>query len=61
MKRNMSGPVGLARRGAAAALHGLTVESTTAGAARLASASLPANAAHADYPDRLLGSNRIGP
>jgi enediyne biosynthesis protein E7 len=40
MKANPSGPKGLAPQGASAALRGLAVESTTAGAARLASAPL---------------------
>src|SRR5450631_4280876 len=40
MKANPSGPEGLALQGASAALHGLGVESTTPGAARLASAPL---------------------
>ena len=40
MKANPSGPEGLALQGASAALRGLVVESTTAGAARLASAPL---------------------
>jgi hypothetical protein len=41
LKRNLSGPVGLAGRGASAALRGLTVEPATAGAVRLASAPSP--------------------
>ena len=41
MKRNLPGPEGLAGRGASAALRGLAVEPTTAGAARLASAPSP--------------------
>jgi len=40
MKANPSGPEGLALQGASAVLRGLAVESTTAGAARLASAPL---------------------
>src|ERR1700676_2426553 len=40
MKANPSGPSGLALQGASAALRGLAVESTTAGATRLASAPL---------------------
>src|SRR6202790_4879176 len=40
MKANPSGPSGLALQGASAALRGLGVESTTPGAARLASAPL---------------------
>src|ERR1700674_2882903 len=40
MKANPSAPAGLALQGASAALRGLAVESTTAGAARLASAPL---------------------
>ena len=40
MKANPSAPEGLALQGASAALHGLPVESTTGGAARLASAPL---------------------
>ena len=40
MKANPSGPTGLALQGASAVLRGLAVESTTACAARLASASL---------------------
>ena len=40
MKANPSGPEGLALQGASAALRDLAVESTTAGAARLASAPL---------------------
>src|SRR5882724_8206852 len=40
MKANPSAPEGLALQGASAALRGLAVESTTAGAARLASAPL---------------------
>src|SRR5208282_2509544 len=41
MKANPSGPEGLAGRGASAALHGLSVEPTTARAVRLASAPSP--------------------
>jgi hypothetical protein len=40
MKANPSAPAGLALQGASAALRGFAVESTTAGAARLASAPL---------------------
>jgi len=40
MKGNLPGPAGLALQGASAALRGLAVEPTTAGAARLASAPL---------------------
>src|ERR1700682_158270 len=54
MKANPSGPFGLALQGASAALRGLGVESTTPGAARLASAPCRANAAHVEYSDRLL-------
>src|ERR1700726_2788428 len=41
MRGNLPGPEGLARRGAAAALHGLSIVSTMDRAARLASAPSP--------------------
>src|SRR5258707_10960764 len=41
MRGNLPGPEGLARRGASAALHGLSIVSTMDRAARLASAPSP--------------------
>jgi len=54
MKANPSAPEGLALEGASAVLRGLPVESTTACAARLHPLPCRANAAHAEYSDRLL-------
>jgi hypothetical protein len=53
MKRNLSAPEGLAGRGASAALRVFTLVSAPA----LHPLPLPANAAHAEYSDRLLGAN----
>jgi hypothetical protein len=53
MKANPSAPQGLALEGASAALRGLPVESTTACAARLASAPL-------QRPTRLTRNSQTG-
>src|SRR5216683_3106166 len=55
MRGNLPGPEGLARRGASAALHGLPVVPPRAAPRALHPLPLLANAAHAEYSDRLLG------
>src|SRR5258708_23989137 len=55
MRGNLPGPEGLAGRGASAALHGLPVVPPRAAPRALHPLPLPANAAHAEYSDRLLG------
>src|SRR5882724_6539339 len=55
MRGNLPGPEGLAGREASAALHGLPVVPPRAAPRALHPLPLPANAAHAEYSDRLLG------
>ena len=54
MKRNLQGYEGLAGRGASAALRGLAVVPLRPAPRALHPLPLPANAAHAEYSDRLL-------
>src|ERR1700737_2100003 len=55
MRGNLPGPEGLARRGASAALRGLSVVPPRPAPRALHPLPLLANAAHAEYSDRLLG------
>src|ERR1019366_5823485 len=65
LRGNLPAPEGLAGRGAAAALRGLTVLPLRPAPRALHPLPLPANAAHAEYSDRLLvapsAAGRIGP
>src|SRR5258708_26490183 len=54
MRGNLPGPEGLAGRGASAALHGLPVVPPRAAPRALHPLPLLANAAHAEFSDRLL-------
>src|SRR6266404_4501130 len=55
MRGNLPGPEGLAGRGASAALHGWSVVPLRPAPRALHPLPLPANAAHAEYSDRLPG------
>src|SRR5450755_1815603 len=61
MRGNLPGPFGLAGRGASAALRGLPVEPPRPAPRALHPLPRQANAAHAEYSDRLLGLPLIMP
>jgi len=60
MREKLPAPKELAGRGASAALHGWSVVPPRPAPRALHPLPLPANAAHAEYSDRLLSYGRVG-